>query len=92
MVQLYSKSRQSCPTTSSFLFCHLLSVQHLLESSKALILVLDNLGAEKFSLKYNLVPELHELDQKSLGESNDCFFTKRNITFLIYRSTEVLQI
>lgn len=51
-------------------------------SAEALILVLHNLGDEKFNLK-ELVPELHEPDQKLLGEN--CFITKTKSHFLFLK-------
>lgn len=67
----------------SFLLCHPPSTVY-----RSLLYIMEEL---KSSVSSNLVPELHKLDQKSLGENSNCFFTKRKITFFIYKTTEMFQ-
>lgn len=67
----------------SFLLCHPFS-----KACRSLPYRMEEL---KSSVSSNLVPELHKLDQKSLEENNNHFFTKRKIAFFIYKTTEMLQ-
>lgn len=91
MVEPGSKSKQSNRTVY-VLFHHLVLPQHStfwsLWKHWSLAYTIQEL---KNSVSSDLVSKLHKLDQKSLGENNDCFITKRKSTFFIYKTTDMLQ-